>query len=253
MHLPEIDKYAGLDSPVHRWDPRVKLATMAPLVLATVLAPGYAAALAGLGAALLLLALSRIPPSFALTHLRWVLLLCAFLTVVLGLTPDGEPLWQAGGVALSREGLWTGGLISVRATAAVLLLLVAMGTARVHVTLKALRRLRVPSVVVQILGFSYRYVFVLFDELRRMLSAARARGHGRARGLRALHNVGSMLGMLIVRSVERTRRVRQAMLARGYRGEMRTLEQFRLRRADLAKGAAALAACAGLIALEVAG
>lgn len=251
MHLPEIDRYAGLDSPVHRWDPRVKLACTAPLVLAVVLAPGYAPALAGLGAAVVLLALSRIPASFALTHLRWVLLLCAFLTFVLALTGGGEPLYRAGGLAVSREGLRAAGLISIRAVAAVLIALVAMGTARVHVTLKALRRLRVPSVVVQILGFSYRYVFVLFDELRRMLGAARARGHGRTRGLRLLHNVGSMLGMLIVRSLERTRRVRCAMLARGYSGEMRTLDEFRLRAADLGKGALALAVAAGLLALEV--
>ena len=26
MHLPEIDKYAHLDSPLHRWDARAKLA-----------------------------------------------------------------------------------------------------------------------------------------------------------------------------------------------------------------------------------
>jgi cobalt/nickel transport system permease protein len=252
VHLPEVDRYAHLDSPLHRWDARVKIACVSLLTLAAVLAPTPPAALAGLAVALCLLALSRIPLSFALVHLRWVLLFCAFLLVVLPLSAGGRPseqLWRIGPVGFSGVGLARAGLISVRALAAVLLVFVVMGTARFHVTLKALRRLHVPSVAVQILAFSYRYLFVLFDEMHRMMSAAAARGQERARGLRRLRNLGSMLGMLLVRSLDRTGRVQHAMLARGYRGEVRTLDDFRLRPGDLLKGACALATAAGLLAL----
>ncbi len=236
MHLPEIDKYAHLDSPLHRWDGRVKVACIAALLLAVVLAPTYPLALAGLALAVAMVALSRIPATFIFLHVRWVLLFCLFLLVVLPLTGGGELLWRLGPAGVSRAGLSKAGLISLRALAAVLLIFPMMGTARFHVTLKALRRLRVPSVVVQILAFSYRYIFVLFDELHRMLSAARARGHGRARRLRMFRNVGSMLGMLLVRSLNRTTRVYQAMLSRGFRGEMKTLDDFHLRPTDLVKG-----------------
>jgi cobalt/nickel transport system permease protein len=246
MHLPEIDKYAHLDTALHRWDARVKVLCLSVLLIVVVLCPDYVSALLGLGCAVAALALSRIPLRFIFLHVRWVLLLCVFLLVVLPLTAGGESLWHVGRLAVSQAGLAQAGLISIRAVAAVLLVLTMLGTARFHVTLKALRRLRVPSVAVQILAFSYRYIFVLFDELGRMLSAARARGHGRARGLRLLRNVGSMLGMLIVRSLNRTARVQQAMAARGYRGEFKTLDDFRMVWPDLLKGAAALAA-AGLI------
>lgn len=255
MHLPEIDKYAHLDSPLHRWDARVKVACTAALLVTVALMPTYPLALAGLALAAGMLALSRIPLSFVLLHVRWVLLFCLFLLVILPLTfvpgevkgAGGDVLWRAGPFAASRRGLSMAGLISVRAIAAVLLVFPMMGTARFHVTLKALRRLRVPSVAVQILAFSYRYIFVLLDEMGRMLSAARARGHGRARGLRRLRNLGSMLGMLLVRSLDRTTGVYHAMISRGYRGEVKTLDDFRLRPADVLKGALVIAAAGSLL------
>lgn len=248
MHLPEIDKYAHLDSPLHRWDARVKVPCLSVLLLAVVLSPSYPVALAGLAVALGLVCITRIPFSFVFVHLRWVLLFCLFLLVVLPPTAGGEPLWRLGPVAVSREGLSTAGLITVRATAAVLVMFAMMGTARFHVTLKALRRLRVPQVVVQILAFSYRYVFVLFDELGRMLAAARARGSGCAPWTRTLRNTGSMVGMLFVRSFERTDRIYHAMLARGYRGEVKTLDDFRLRPADVLKGLLVAGAAGVLLA-----
>ena len=254
MHLPEVDKYAHLDSPLHRWDARVKVACMVLMVVAVVLAPTHAAALVGLAAALCLVAVSRIPPAFVMLHLRWVLLMCLFLLIVLPLTAGGGPAsppWRLGPLRASPAGLAKATLISVRAVAAVLLIFVTVGTARFHVTLKALRRLRVPAVAVQILAFSYRYIFVLFDELQRMLSAARARGHGRARGLRRLSNMGNMLGMLFVRSLNRTARVHHAMLARGYRGDVKALDDFRLGPADVLKGLCAVAVAAALFAWGV--
>jgi cobalt/nickel transport system permease protein len=154
-------------------------------------------------------------------------------------------------VAISRQGLRQSGLISTRAIAAVLLVFPAVGTSPFHVTLKALRRLRVPSVAVQLLAFSYRYVFVLFDEMQRMLSAARARGHERAGGMLKLKNLGSMVGMLAVRSLNRTTQVRHAMLARGYTGEVRALDDFRIVPADLAKALGTLLAAGATLTLGV--
>ena len=120
MHLPEIDRYAGLDSPLHRWDPRVKLPCMTALLVVAALSPTYAAAGAALALALGLVALSRIPVRFVFTHLRWVLMFCLLLLVALALTAGGEPLAQLGPVRLSRPGLRRGGLVALRAVAAVL-------------------------------------------------------------------------------------------------------------------------------------
>jgi len=251
MHLPEIDKYAHLDSAVHRWDARVRIASLLALLLAVVLAPTYPRALTGLAAAIVLLLASRIPILFVLVHVRWVLAFCAFLLIVMSLTAGGPAACSVGPVDLSREGLRLSGLISVRALAAVLLIFPMLGTSPFHVSLRAMRRLRMPRVAVQILSFSYRYVFVLFDELHTMVSAARARGFRRARPVRRLGIAGNMLGMLMIRSLDRTSKVHRAMLARGYTGEIRTLDEFHVRPADIAKGAAVLGLAAAIALVGV--
>jgi len=248
LHLPEIDSYAHIDSPLSRWDARVKLASLSVLLVAIVLAPTYPLALMGFAAALALLLLTRIPLRFVLVHVRWVMLFCLFLTAMLLLTGGGEAAWRLGPVGLSRRGLRLSGLVSLRALGAVLLIFPMAGTARFDVTLKALRRLRVPSVAVQILAFSYRYIFVLLEELRRMFIAARARGHEQAGTMRTMRNLASMVGMLLVRSVNRTGRVYRAMLARGYTGEVRTLDEFHLRPADVMKGLAVVGLAVVLLA-----
>jgi cobalt/nickel transport system permease protein len=82
----------------------------------------------------------------------------------------------------------------------------------------ALRRLGVPRIWADAVGFWGRYYAVLTDEWRTLQLARRSRTLGRNRRLkfRALANG---LGVLFVRAYERAEQVHQAMLARGYRPE----------------------------------
>ena len=70
----EIDKYAGLSSPIHNWDPRAKLVSILCLILSVVLIPDVKMAFVGLAIALILVLISKIPFSFVLKRLRWVML-----------------------------------------------------------------------------------------------------------------------------------------------------------------------------------
>lgn len=80
----------------------------------------------------------------------------------------------------------------------------------------ALRRLGLPRLWTDTLGFWGRYHAILREEWHRLQLARRARTMSRSRTLkfRALTNA---LGLLFVRAYERAERVHRAMLARGYR------------------------------------
>ena len=104
--------------------------------------------------------------------------------------------------------------------------------------LHALRHLKVPAILVAILAFMYRYLFVLVDEAGRLMRARAARSAqlpgqpgGRSLAWRATV-AGSMVGQLFGRSVARSDRVYQAMLARGYQGELLTMNPHHMRRQD---------------------
>jgi cobalt/nickel transport system permease protein len=94
--------------------------------------------------------------------------------------------------------------------------------------LQAMRSLRLPRVLVAIAGFTYRYIFVIGDEALRLMRARAARssapdGEGGASIFWRARVTGQMVGSLFLRSIERSERIYDAMLARGYDGEVRSL------------------------------
>ena len=90
--------------------------------------------------------------------------------------------------------------------------------------LTTLRRLRVPAVLVAILAFMYRYVFVVWDELDSLRVAWRMRSFGGGSLFFRWKTLGQMIGMLLIRSLNRAERIHGAMLSRGWDGEVRWLD-----------------------------
>ncbi|HIC88016.1 MAG TPA: cobalt ECF transporter T component CbiQ, partial [Anaerolineae bacterium] len=113
--------------------------------------------------------------------------------------------------------------------------------------LTGLRGIGVPRVLVAIIAFMFRYAFILADEALRLMRAREARSArpsarihidgkvGGSLGWRA-RVTGGMVGNLFVRSFERSERIYNAMLSRGYAGDLRTLQSPALRPWHLAAG-----------------
>lgn len=90
--------------------------------------------------------------------------------------------------------------------------------------LKALQRYKVPMILLSTLAFTYRYAFVLWDELETMQTARRARSFGHQGVWKRWKTSAQLLGMLLLRSLTRAERVHGAMSARGWDGQIRTLD-----------------------------
>ena len=246
MHLPEIDKFAHLKSPLHSWDPRVKIVSILCLILSIVLLKNLFVAGLGLMLAVILVLLSRIPFRFVFLHLRWVVLFVLLFLIIMPLTVSGDEIARFHFLSISERGLKMACLIALRAVSAVLLIFPMMGTMRFSSTATALQRLKVPNKLVQMIIFTYRYIFVVLDELGRMFTAARARGFRSGTNLRTLKTVGNLIGMLFVRSYERTEHIHRAMVSRGYDGTLRVLDEFALVKKDFLKAAFVIAAAVGV-------
>jgi cobalt/nickel transport system permease protein len=246
MHLPEIDKYAHLNSPLHSWDPRVKIISLLCLVLSIVLVNNLFLAGLGLLLAVALVILSRIPLRFVFLHLRWVILFVLLFFIIMPLTVSGDEIVRFHFFSISRRGLEMASLIGLRALSAVLLIFPMIGTMRFNSTTAALQGLKVPNKLIQMIIFTYRYIFVVLDEMGRMLMAARARGFRSATNVRSLNTFGNIMGMLFVRSYERTEHLHRAMVSRGYDGTLRVLDQFALAKKDFVKAVLVVAAAVGL-------
>lgn len=80
----------------------------------------------------------------------------------------------------------------------------------------ALRRLGLPKVLTTQLLMLYRYIGVLLEEALDMHRARASRGFGRKNY--PIKMWGSFIGQLLIRTLERSRRINSAMLARGFNG-----------------------------------
>jgi len=91
----------------------------------------------------------------------------------------------------------------------------------------------VPGLLVHLALLSYRYLFVLADELARLRVALRVRGYRNRATRHSYRTAGHVAGTLLVRGYERAERVGQAMRCRGFDGRFRSVTAFRTTKADL--------------------
>jgi cobalt/nickel transport system permease protein len=111
---------------------------------------------------------------------------------------------------------------------------------------RGLEALRTPDVIMMLLGFMYRYVSVISDQLRSLRNALDSRGFALSR-YRRIRLLGHLAGSLFVRAYDRGERVHAAMLARGWTGGMPSAEPLRLGPSDFVAFAIALLAFAALV------
>lgn len=194
-----------------------------------------------------LLFTARLPWELVAGGVRWLVLFLAPFFVIMPLSYPGAPDLQVLGLPVSIEGVRMATLIVLKALAIALTAYATFGTSRFDVAMIALQHLKVPRLFVQMLLFTYRYIFVFVAELRRRETAMKARGFVPRGNLQTLRTYGNFVGTLLVRSFERTDRIYKAMLSKGYEGEYRTLTSFVATRRDWLKAAWALITAATLI------
>ncbi len=217
-----IDRFAGLDSPLHMLEARTKILGFSALIITAlqVRAGSTGAFFLFFFFMAILAGISQIPMQYIVVRTFGILP----FVLLAGLAAP----WRG-------SGGWSWFLaLLLRSILCLLILVLLTNTTRFIELLRAMRKLGCPKILVANLSFLYRYIFVLADEGLRMRQARDSRRVGRV-GLRAeLHTMGSMLGTLLVRSFERAEHMYQAMLSRGFAGEFAVTAPRRFSWRDLA-------------------
>ena len=101
-----------------------------------------------------------------------------------------------------------------------------------NLVLKAMRWFRVPLVAVVLVGTTYRYIFLFLETAIDMMESKKSRMVGRmpAADRRRLAVAG--VGVLLSKAFDLAAEVHLAMQARGYRGEVRVLDEFAMQARD---------------------
>ena len=229
-------------------DPRVKVAGLLALIAATSLSLKLWVVGAVLLTALLLAVLSA--PPFRMMAPVWLSVL-SFTGVIafpaIFMTP-GATFYKFPNLdwPITTPGITSAGLLVLRAeTSATLAMLLVFTTPWTHV-LKALRTFRVPVVFVVALGMTFRYILLLLETAQEMFESRKSRTVGKMNPQDYRRLAVSTGGVLLGKSFQLSGEVFLAMQARGFRGEVYVLDDFRMTARDwtaLAFFSAFAAAC----------
>ncbi|WP_162659472.1 energy-coupling factor transporter transmembrane component T family protein [Tuwongella immobilis] len=226
------------DSLLARCDARWKLLGILGLTLVVAAMQTLVSVTVALLCALALLLLAR--PEWRWLKYRFGTV-CLSMIPFLILPPLTLP-WPRGGIVAS--------MVTLKALAILSLMMALIASTSVHRLAAAAVAVRMPQVLVLLTVLTYRYTFLLAEEIQRIRVALRVRGFRNRGNRHSWKTLGQVIGALLVRGSDRSERVAHAMEARGFDGRFRSLEPFRTRWGDplLAVGLAGVSV--GLVLLE---
>ena len=162
--------------------------------------------------------------------LRRFALIAPFTAVIIIAIPfrPGTPLYtlELGfmSIVVTEEGLRVLFTVLEKAALSLFAAVVLLSDVPFTELLYGLQKLKIPKMLLTVLSFAYRFLFTARDEARRTERAWAARYYGK-RKLAQLATMGKVVGLLLLRGFDRSERVYNAMLSRGYDGEIRALDK----------------------------
>ena len=231
FNIGYLDTLSYKNTLVHRLDPRVKILVSFLFILVVVSFPKYE--ISGLMPFFIypvfLLAVGDIPVKAIAKKVLFVSPFAVFIGIF-------NPLLDTAVIVNPLGMPISGGWISFFSIIIKFILTVSTALLLIAVTsfpgiCEGLERLKFPRLLVIQLLFLYRYLFVLLEEALRIVRAREARSFGQ-KG-REIKTFIRLISILLLRTVERSERIYQAMLSRGFKGEIRVFRRHNLRLQDI--------------------
>jgi len=259
--LSTFDLYQTDKSPIHNLDPKVKIVSTIAIILSNALLSDGQWGLFGL-TWLILIAITFVAKLNIMFLLKRGLIALPFalVSITVMFTIPGDQLYDISlfnwKLIITVQGMVRFLSIMTRAWLSVQATILLTATTSFPDLAHGLRHLRVPLILITILSFMYRYLFVLNSEAGRLLQARAARSAslpGSKKPAIAWYakNAGNMVGQLFLRSYERSDRVYNAMVARGFEGDFLTYNPHRMKALDWALLLAFLSTLVGLQLIQI--
>lgn len=252
-HALFADDLAGRDGLLQRIEPRTKLISLLALLIVAALVRNIPVLLGLYAVTLVLAAGSNVPLGFFIKRVWLFIPIFTGLVVLpatLNVVTHGHIVvsfghwWFGRRIGLTRQGLDAAGLIVTRVAVSISLVVLLTLTTSWNRLLAALRALRVPRLFILVVGMCYRYIFHLLGAVTDMYTARKARSAGQDNDIRSGRAfVAATAGALFGKAHALSEEVHQAMISRGYTGDVRTLRGRRIGAVDVVwlVGSAALA------------
>ena len=226
------------NSVLEKLDPRIKIISFLAIIFCMILTPIIHLKDFGLYFLLMLIIsfLSKVTSRQLLKRVCHLIPFVLFITMFIPFLKEGNVWWSLSigylKLSVTYEGAWTFLNVIVKSSLSIYLLVIASSTTTFPDFLKGFEMLRAPRLLVMLMSFMYRYIFVLLDEARRLIRARSLR-YFNSRYREQFRIIGYMIGVLFIRTFERAERIYSAMVVRGFHGEMVNVRRFKLSYMDI--------------------
>jgi cobalt/nickel transport system permease protein len=228
-------------------DPRVKVSSFVLLIVVVGLARSLWILAVIFAIVIILSFLAKLSLGF---FLKRVFLFVPFTAIIaipaLFITPGQSLVDVAGKVIITLQGAHTAGFLILRVVDSISFGMLLILTTPWTNILVSLRWFRLPPVIVDILGMTYRYISLLLHSANSMFLARRSRTIGGFSGAENRSWLARSLATTMAKTQHLSEEVYLAMLSRGYQGEIYVINPLNFKFRDSIWAAAALIA-AGLL------
>ncbi|MDP2932400.1 MAG: cobalt ECF transporter T component CbiQ [Chloroflexota bacterium] len=204
-------------------DARIKIVFTVAALAINLLAPNISTPIAIATFCLVTLLAIKVPPILILVRLAMPLVMAVVVLITqiffYGVTPLLTISIWGWHLVGHVEGLAHGVLIMCRVLAGVSLILFLSLSTPANKLLLAARWFRVPRTFTELALLTYRYIFVLIEEVTSIKEAQKVR-LGYCNWRQSMRSLSTLGGSLIFRAYDRAERVFEAMSSRGYAGTM---------------------------------
>jgi cobalt ECF transporter T component CbiQ len=231
-------------------DPRVRVAGMMSLVVASTLCRRMPVLVVLFAVAVVVALASRV--SLKTLILRVWLVGFAFTGIIVLpaiFTTPGTVVARVSSLAITEQGLRAAALLVLRVeTAITFTSTLVLATPWTHI-LRALRSFHLPAEMVTMLAMTHRYIFLLIETANQMFESRQSRVVTALAPAEQRRMAARTAGVLLNKSIDLSNEVYLAMQSRGFRGDIRVLSGFEMKLWDYAGLIVFL--CAGFAAVWV--
>jgi cobalt/nickel transport system permease protein len=232
-------------------DPRVKILGLLSFSLVIAVSGDFTVLIIAVAASVSALLLARLNMRQVAIRLAAVNGFVLFLWLFLPFTTPGEVVTSWGWLDVHREGVLLSLSITLKANSIAVATIALLGTSSIFDLVHALVHLKVSNQLIQLFFFCYRYISVIHNEYTRLRASMRIRCFKPRMCMHNYRSIAYLVGMLFVRSNDRSERIYQAMLLRGFTGTFWTLDHFHMHRSDWVAAGAMAVLVLFLIGLQI--
>lgn len=231
---PAIRSERHDNGPIAAVDPRARLAATLIFLVSIAFVRDVKILAAAVLIGVLAAVIARLPAASTMRRLATVEGFLLLLLVSLPITVPGREMFGAFGISASWEGFERAIQIVARVNAGILVIAALISTMGTSALAGAMVGIGIPATLANLLQLTVRYIALFQEEYARLRCAMRARAFQPGSDRHSWRTLGHLIGMLIVRSVERAERVSRAMRCRGFQGRFPDTQRARLRATDAA-------------------